>query len=107
MRPLDQSLQVTMIITGEDVLAALRAVQDPELGRDLVSLNMVTDVEIREDTVRVTVNLTTPACPLQTDIERQCRLALLSLRPVAGCEGGLADAARPCALGLPVARCTR
>ena len=68
-----------MMITGEDVLAALRAVQDPELGRDLVSLNMVTDVEIRDDTVRVTVNLTTPACPLQTDIEQRCRQALLSL----------------------------
>ena len=68
-----------MITTVEDVFAALRAVQDPELGRDLVSLNMVTGVEIREDTVRVTVNLTTPACPLQTDIDQQCRQALLSL----------------------------
>jgi ATP-binding protein involved in chromosome partitioning len=68
-----------MMMTGDDVLAALRSVQDPELGRDLVSLNMVTRVEIREDTVRVTVNLTTPACPLQTDIEQQCRQALLSL----------------------------
>lgn len=68
-----------MMITVEDVLAALRSVQDPELGRDLVSLNMVTGVEIRDDTVRVTVNLTTPACPLQTDIEQQCRQALLRL----------------------------
>jgi len=68
-----------MMITVEDVLAALRTVRDPELGRDLVSLNMVTGVEIREDTVRVTVNLTTPACPLQTDIDQQCREALLRL----------------------------
>jgi ATP-binding protein involved in chromosome partitioning len=67
------------MITVEDVLAALRAVQGLELGRDLVSLNMVTGVEIHEDTVRVTVNLTTPACPLYTDIVQQCRQALLSL----------------------------
>lgn len=73
VQSLDQAQQITMMMTVEDVLAALRAVQGPELGRDLVSLNMVTGVEIREDTVRVTVNLTTPACPLQTDIEQQCR----------------------------------
>jgi ATP-binding protein involved in chromosome partitioning len=79
VRSFDQAQWVMMMITGEDVLSALRAVQDPELGRDLVSLNMVTGVEIRDDTVRVTVNLTTPACPLQTDIEQQCRQVLLSL----------------------------
>ena len=79
VQSLDQAQRITIMITVEDVLAALRAVQDPELGRDLVSLNMVTSVEIREDTVRVTVNLTTPACPLKTDIEQQCRQALLSL----------------------------
>jgi len=65
------------MITVEDVLAALRAIQDPELGRGLVSLNMVTGVEIHEDTVRVTVDLTIPACPLETDIVQQCRQALL------------------------------
>jgi metal-sulfur cluster biosynthetic enzyme len=37
VQSLEQAQQVTMMITVEDVLAALRSVQDPELGRDLVS----------------------------------------------------------------------
>ena len=73
MQLLDQIQQITMMITVEDVLAALRSVQHPESGRDVVSLNMVTGVEIHQDTVRVTVTLTTPVCPLETDIDQQYR----------------------------------
>ncbi len=63
-------------LTREAVLEALRGVRDPELGRDIVSLNMVGPVEVQDGTVRLTVTLTTPACPLRETIERDVRAAL-------------------------------
>ena len=58
------------------VLAALRTVNDPELHRDIVSLNMVRDLAIEGPTVRFSVVLTTPACPLREIIDRDVRAAL-------------------------------
>src|SRR5687768_8889348 len=60
----------------EHVLAALRTVQDPELFKDIVTLNMVKDVRVDGSTVEVTVELTTPACPLKEVIERDVTAAL-------------------------------
>src|SRR5687768_6704333 len=60
----------------EHVLAALRTVQDPELFKDIVTLNMVKDVRIDGSSVEVTVELTTPACPLKEVIERDVTAAL-------------------------------
>lgn len=66
-----------MPITKEDVLGALRRVNDPELHKDLVSLNMIKNVELNDGTVRIGVELTTPACPLKDqirgDVEREVR----------------------------------
>jgi len=50
-------------ITSEKVLAALGKVQEPELHKDLVTLNMVKDLEINSEAVNFTILLTTPACP--------------------------------------------
>lgn len=63
-------------VTKEAVMAALSHVQEPELHNDLVSLNMVRDVNIEGDQVRFTVMLTTPACPLRSQIEREARQAV-------------------------------
>ncbi len=63
----------------EDVLAALRTVNDPELHRDLVSLGMVRGVEIDGGAVAVHVQLTTPACPLRATIEADVRRAVLDV----------------------------
>ncbi len=60
----------------EQVIAALRTVQDPELFKDIVTLNMVKDVKIEGTLVEVTVELTTPACPLKEVIERDVTNAL-------------------------------
>jgi ATP-binding protein involved in chromosome partitioning len=49
----------------EQVIAALSTVQEPELHKDLVTLNMIRDLEIDGDKVTFTVMLTTPACPLK------------------------------------------
>ncbi len=65
-----------MPLTEATVLAALSHVQDPELHRDLVSLNMVQDIAITGDAVRLKVVLTTPACPLRSQIEAEVMAAL-------------------------------
>lgn len=67
-----------MTLTAEVALEALRGVMDPELQRDLVSLNMVRDIEVEDGTVSFTVVLTTPACPLRDTIEQDVRAALSS-----------------------------
>ena len=66
-------------ITREAVLAALSQVQEPELHQDLVTLNMVRNLEIEGDRVSFTVMLTTPACPLRTQIEKESRAAVMAL----------------------------
>lgn len=60
------------MITKEIVLKALSNVQEPDLGKDLVTLNMVQDIEIDGKKVSFTVVLTTPACPLKDMIEKAC-----------------------------------
>jgi ATP-binding protein involved in chromosome partitioning len=63
-------------ITEAAVLAALRTVQEPELGGDLVARNMVRDISIEGADVSFTIELTTPACPLKDQIEAEVRRAL-------------------------------
>jgi len=66
-------------VSEEAVMAALSKVQDPELHRDLVSLNMIRDVNIDGEDVGFTVVLTTPACPLRSQIESEAREAVAAL----------------------------
>lgn len=61
------------------VMAALATVQEPELGRDLVALNMIRDLKIDRGLVSFTVMLTTPACPLKDQIRRGCEVALAAV----------------------------
>ncbi|MBE9177064.1 Mrp/NBP35 family ATP-binding protein [Oculatella sp. LEGE 06141] len=55
------------------VLEVLRPVQDPELQKSLVELNMIRDVKIDDGDVRFTLVLTTPACPLREFIVEECQ----------------------------------
>jgi ATP-binding protein involved in chromosome partitioning len=66
-------------ITEETILGALRNVQDPELHKDLVSLNMIQDIKIDGGKVSFKLVLTTPACPLRTTLERNAREAVAGL----------------------------
>jgi len=66
-------------LTQEAVLAALGHVQEPELHKDLVTLKMIRDIEIVGDQVRFTIVLTTPACPLKSQIEREAKNAVAAL----------------------------
>src|SRR5262249_15543096 len=55
--------------TQEQVLAALRAVQDPDLHKDIVTLGFVKEVKITGSEVDFTVELTTPACPVKDEVK--------------------------------------
>jgi ATP-binding protein involved in chromosome partitioning len=57
-------------------------VQEPELHNDLVTLNMIRDLEIEGAKVKFTVMLTTPACPLRGQIEKESRQAVMSVAGV-------------------------
>ncbi len=63
-------------ITEAAILDALRQVQEPELGGDLVTRNMVRDIRIDGPDVAFTIELTTPACPLKDEIEANVRQVL-------------------------------
>src|SRR5918992_264878 len=66
------------MLTESTIFDALRAVQEPELGRDIVTLQMVKDVSISADNdVSLKIELTTPACPLKDEIERNVHAVLM------------------------------
>jgi ATP-binding protein involved in chromosome partitioning len=66
----------------EAILAALSKVQEPELHKDLVTLNMIRDLKVEGPKVSFTIVLTTPACPLKTRIEREAREAVMTVSGV-------------------------
>ena len=73
-----------MTITKEAVLAALGKVQEPDLGQDLVTLNMIRNLEITGDKVSFGIMLTTPACPFRGKIEKDAKTAVAAIAGVGG-----------------------
>lgn len=65
------------MITQEQVYNALRHVEDPDLKKDLVTLNMIEDLKIDGNKISFSVVLTTPACPMKAMLENACRNAIL------------------------------
>ncbi len=76
----------TSSVSRDTVMAALATVKDPELHRDIVSLNMVKELTIDGGRVALTVELTTPACPLKGQIEQDIEAALNSIPGIQGIE---------------------
>ncbi|HWI94392.1 MAG TPA: Mrp/NBP35 family ATP-binding protein [Flavisolibacter sp.] len=66
-------------MTENDILKALSTVQEPDLKKDLVTLNMVRDIEINGNDISFTVVLTTPACPLKEMIASDCKKAIKTI----------------------------
>jgi len=66
-----------MNITKEQVLEALKNVDDPDLKKDLVTLGMIKDLEVDGKKVSFSVVLTTPACPMKDMIHKACVNAVL------------------------------
>ncbi len=70
-------------VSEATVMQALGGVEDPELHRDIISLNMVRDLKIAGDTVSMTLMLTTPACPMSGPFKEAVETALLAVPGVA------------------------
>jgi len=73
---------MTNQITKESILKALSTVQEPDLHQDLVTLNMVHNLEIDGDKVSFTIMLTTPACPFRARLERESKEAVMTVQGV-------------------------
>ena len=72
-----------MPVTVDDVIEALRPVEDPELHRSIVDLDMVRDVRIDGDAVALEVTLTVAGCPLRNEIQSRVTGAVTALDGVA------------------------
>jgi ATP-binding protein involved in chromosome partitioning len=70
-------------VTKDAVLEALRAVQDPDLHKDIVTLGFVKEVEIEGGEVDFTIELTTPACPVKDQMKAQAEAIVAGLPGVA------------------------
>jgi metal-sulfur cluster biosynthetic enzyme len=68
--------------TREEVIDALRVVEDPELGMDIVELGLLYDAEVEGSTVKVTYSLTSMGCPVGPMIEQQIDEVVSSLEGV-------------------------
>lgn len=77
---------MTNKLTKEKVLEALSKVQEPELHEDLVTLNMIRDVKIDGGKVSFSIMLTTPACPLRGQIQKEAEQAVMSVGGVESVE---------------------
>lgn len=64
------------MVTKEQILNALSYVEEPDLKKDLVTLNMIQNIGIEGEKISFDVILTTPACPLKDHIEHACRNAI-------------------------------
>ena len=82
-------------ITRAQVLDQLRTVNDPELHKDLVTLNMVKDISVEGPNVRVQIELTTPACPLKDKIRGDVEGALREIPGIQKVEVELSAKVRP------------
>ncbi|MGV8027288.1 MAG: Mrp/NBP35 family ATP-binding protein [Anaerolineaceae bacterium] len=69
-------------ITEKNILTALSRVIDPELKKDLVSLNMIQDIKVQGEAVTLTLVLTTPACPLKNYLQKAAYDAVMGIEGV-------------------------
>jgi ATP-binding protein involved in chromosome partitioning len=67
------------MVTVDQVLTALKSVKDPEIHKDIVSMGMIKDISINEDKLAFTLELTTPACPFNSEIEQDVRNSISNL----------------------------
>ena len=68
-----------MSVTREQVMDALRTIQDPDLHKDIVTLGFVKDVKVDGETVDFTIELTTPACPVKDDMKAEAERKVAAL----------------------------
>jgi metal-sulfur cluster biosynthetic enzyme len=65
------------MVSNQNILQALRGVNDPEVGVNIVDLGLVYSTEIVGDKVRILMTMTTPACPMHSYLTEEVRQAIL------------------------------
>ena len=83
-----------MSVTEEQVLAALRTVQDPDLHKDIVTLQFVKDVKIDGGAVDFTIELTTPACPVREEMKAEAEAKVAALAGVTAARANMTASVR-------------
>ncbi len=83
-----------MSVTEEQVLAALRTVQDPDLHKDIVTLQFVKDVKIDGGAVDFTIELTTPACPVREEMKAEAEAQVAALAGVTAARANMTASVR-------------
>ena len=73
------------MVNSDDVRQALAAVKDPELGRSVVDLGMVRDIQVDDERVCATIVLTTAGCPLRNQIRADAEQALQAIAEGRAC----------------------
>jgi ATP-binding protein involved in chromosome partitioning len=96
-----------MAVSEKDVMTALGRVIEPELHKDLVTLNMIKDLQISGNDVAFKIELTTPACPLKDVMDKAARVELNKIPGMGHIEIGwtsnvAANARMRSALNLPI-----
>jgi ATP-binding protein involved in chromosome partitioning len=76
-------------VTQDEILKTLKTVKDPDLQRDIVSLGFVKNLEIRDGSVRLDLELTTPACPVKDQLKAECETKVRALAGVSKVEVNL------------------
>jgi len=66
------------VVSEDDILRALRTVNDPEVGVNIVDLGLVYGVEVEAERVRIAMTMTTPACPMHSYLTEEVRQAILN-----------------------------
>lgn len=84
-----------MSVTNEDVLKALRAIVDPDLGKDIVTLGFVKDLSIEDGHVKFSIELTTPACPVKERFRRDAEQYVRDLPGVSSVSVSMTSRVRP------------
>jgi len=69
------------MISKEIILDLLKKVNDPEIGLDIVSLGLIYNIEVNENSINITMTLTTPGCPMHGSITDWVRNTLLQAEP--------------------------
>ena len=70
------------MVSVDQVLSTLATVIDPDLKKDIVSMGMIKDIEINGTNLKFTLELTTPACPFNDEIEQDVRNAIAAIKEV-------------------------
>ena len=73
---------LTILVGIDQVLEKLATVIDPDLKKDIVSMGMIKDLDLNSNNLKFTLELTTPACPFNAEIEEDVRKAIAELKEI-------------------------